>query len=125
MHRRPAGKAHGGLWEFPGGKIEKGETPRDALVREVKEELTIQLDPGAIECVGQARSGPGTHIEPAGPAIVISLYNAPRWSGKPRNVEGGGMAWFPICAIAGLELAPLDRELLTRLQRFEAASQPQ
>ena len=48
LARRPAGKHHGGLWEFPGGKVEPGETPRAALAREVAEELAIRIDPAAL-----------------------------------------------------------------------------
>lgn len=48
MQKRPANKAHGGLWEFPGGKVEMGETPESALVRETDEELGVALEPAEI-----------------------------------------------------------------------------
>jgi 8-oxo-dGTP diphosphatase len=70
MHRRPADKHHGGLWEFPGGKVETGETPRNALVREIEEELGLVIEPAACAPVGFAEetSGEGR------PPIVIMLY---------------------------------------------------
>jgi 8-oxo-dGTP diphosphatase len=57
MHRRPRDKAHGGLWEFPGGKVEPGETPEAALVRELGEELDVSIDPRWIEPLAFASEG--------------------------------------------------------------------
>jgi 8-oxo-dGTP diphosphatase len=111
MQRRPAGKAHAGLWEFPGGKVEPGETPRAALVREVNEELAIALDPASLSPACFADDRLAGH----GNAIVILLYNARAWSGAPRAVEGGEVAWFTRSEIAALAMPPLDCELLERL----------
>lgn len=112
MQRRPPGKAHGGLWEFPGGKIEPGETPRDALVREVNEELGIALDPATLAPASRAESAGGK----GEPAIVIDLYTARSWQGEPRSLEPGGeCGWFTRAEIAALAMPPLDYELLAGL----------
>ncbi|WEK46834.1 MAG: NUDIX domain-containing protein [Candidatus Andeanibacterium colombiense] len=115
MYRRPLGKQHGGLWEFPGGKVENGETPADALVREIEEELGIELDPAALEPAEFAQgAGDGAH-----PGIVILLYTARSWRGKPEAREGGEWGWFTFEEAAELPKPPLDIPLLANLARSE------
>jgi len=111
MQRRPKGKAHGGLWEFPGGKVEPGESPRAALVREIDEELAVTLDPVVLEaeCFADEAGRDGGH------AVVILLYTARRWTGEPRAMEGGGFDWFTREQIAALDMPPLDYVLLEGL----------
>ena len=109
MHRRPAHKAHGGLWEFPGGKIERGEAPRDALLREIAEECGLELDRAAMREVGFAADDP---VAPGSPApVLLLLIQCPRWSGEPASLEGGEWRWFTPDEIAALEKPPLDRQL--------------
>ena len=88
LQQRPLGKAHGGLWEFPGGKIEPGESAENAVRREIAEELGIALDPAELAPCGFATSA----------GIVILLYRCRRWTGVPAALEGGGLGWFkPEC----------------------------
>jgi 8-oxo-dGTP diphosphatase len=113
MHRRPPGKAHAGLWEFPGGKVETDEIPVQALLREITEELGIALDPKDVEPLTFAETGPDS----GGMAIVILLYIARSWRGEPRSREGGGCGWFTPVQAAALAKPPLDVVLLDRLAR--------
>lgn len=116
MHRRPAHKKHGGLWEFPGGKVESGESPVAALCRELHEEMGIGVDSSALTRAAFATSPPGVQGEPA---IVILLYTCRRWAGEPRAIESGSdpdaLTWCDGRACAALSMPPLDRDLIASL----------
>ena len=114
MHRRPEGKHHAGLWEFPGGKVDAGEMPAAALVRELAEELGIVCDAGDLVPCGFAE----TVREGEAPALVLLLYRLARWQGEPQTLEGGGIGWFTPEAIASLPKPPLDTQLAARLFQF-------
>jgi 8-oxo-dGTP diphosphatase len=111
MHKRPAGKHHGGLWEFPGGKVENGENPPLSLVRELHEELGIGVDP--MNLVAQAFAH--ENVELASAPIVILLYTVRAWEGVPVAREGGEVDWFEPSGIAKLAKPPLDQVLAARL----------
>jgi 8-oxo-dGTP diphosphatase len=104
-------KRHAGLWEFPGGKVETGETPRLALCREVAEELGLELAEAALKPMGFA--------EEAGadgrPSLVLFLYTSLQWHGEPQAREGQGWGWFTPEEAAQLPMPAMDRALLAQL----------
>jgi len=108
LQQRPAGKHHAGLWEFPGGKVEHGETHAEALIREIAEELDLVLDPAALGLLGQARAAAVFQERP----IVLFLYSAPAWSGVACGMEGQAHGWFTPEQASDLPLPPMDRHLL-------------
>ena len=111
LQQCPPHKRHAGLWEFPGGKVENGETPRFALCREVAEEVAIELAEDALEPAGFA--------EEAGaegrPALVLFLYTCLRWRGEPEAREGQRWGWFTPEEAALLPMPAMDRALLEAL----------
>ena len=111
MHRRPDHKHHGGLWEFPGGKVERGETPAFALVREIEEELGLELNPTMLTPVCFAQE----ELEASASPIVILLYTADMVPGVPEAREGGAIGWFTASEIDSLPRPPLDIALCARL----------
>ena len=116
MHRRPAHKHHGGLWEFPGGKVEAAETPANALVREIREELGITIRVDDLQPAGFAQEASGTREAP----IVILLYTCTRWEGEVEALEGGQVDWFTPAMIPTLPKPPLDVALWAGLQEKSA-----
>lgn len=122
MQKRAAAGAHGGLWEFPGGKVDYGESPEAALARELAEELGIVVSEAALSPVGWA----GQAMHEAGPRgrIVILLYMCREWRGEPQCLVGDGLGWFAPDAIPGLAMPPLDYPLADALIVKIAACQP-
>ena len=105
--RRPIRKARGGLWEFVGGKVEKGETPEQALARECREELDIELDVGSLY-MDVVHEYPDITVH-------LSLYNARIVSGPPKLLEHEALAWITPGEIHMYAFCPADQDILKKL----------
>ena len=112
VQQREAHGHYGGLWEFPGGKQEEGERLVDALLREIKEELTLDV---AVESLCPiAFSGGAT----ARGEILLLLYAAMRWQGEAQPMSAAALQWVDADALDGLAMPPLDLPLIAPLQRY-------
>ncbi len=112
LQQRPAGKALAGLWEFPGGKLEPGESPEDALVRELREELGIMVTADALEPAGFATEAlPGRHL-------LLLLYVIRSWQGTPVALEADGLIWCEPAAMGAWPMPPADGPLVRQLRSY-------
>ena len=107
--KRPAHKARALMWEFPGGKVEAGESPQDALIRECMEELDITLDVGGLYMQV-------THEYPD-IQIRLSLYEAVIASGQLRGKEHEALCWILPREIPDFEFCPADKDIIDRIRR--------
>ena len=105
LAQRPEGKAQAGLWEFPGGKIEPGETPEEALARECREELALEIEsPTVLRSV--------LHRYPEKTIRLILVACSVRPGSVPVPQEGQSVDWFHPSELDRLPICPADRELL-------------
>jgi len=107
--QRPAHKARGLLWEFVGGKVEPGESPRDALVRECREELAVTVQPGPVFMEV-------THEYPD-LTVRLTLFEAAITAGEPRLLEHNAIAWITPDEIDRYDFCPADVEILAEIKK--------
>ncbi|MCB1516694.1 MAG: (deoxy)nucleoside triphosphate pyrophosphohydrolase [Hyphomicrobiaceae bacterium] len=107
--QRPMDKSLGGLWEFPGGKVETGETPEQALMRELREELSVETKEACLAPLSFAsHTYDGFHL-------LMPLYVCRRWTGVPRANEHAALKWVKPAALRDYPMPPADEPLIAHL----------
>jgi 8-oxo-dGTP diphosphatase len=109
ISKRPEGKQLGGLWEFPGGKVEHGERPEAALIRELKEELSIDVSESCLAPLTFA-----SHAY-ADFHLLMPLYVCRRWKGQVIGAEGQEIAWVKPLRLKDYPMPPADVPLIPHL----------
>ena len=110
LAERPAAKAMAGLWEFPGGKVNDGERPEDALIRELSEELGITVREACLAPLTFAsHSYADFHL-------LMPLYVCRKWSGIPAAREGQRFAWVRSARLGEYPMPPADKPLVAMLR---------
>jgi 8-oxo-dGTP diphosphatase len=112
LAERPAGKTLAGLWEFPGGKINPGESPESALVRELNEELGISTSPACLSPVTFASHSYDSFN------LLMPLYACRNWHGTPAGLEGQKLAWVRPLDLPAYPMPPADIPLITAIQDY-------
>jgi 8-oxo-dGTP diphosphatase len=109
LAQRPAGKPMAGLWEFPGGKVEPGERPEETLIRELKEELGIDVNEACLAPLAFAsHSYADFHL-------LMPLYVCRRWDGTVTACEGQRLAWVRSSRLRDYPMPPADEPLISHL----------
>lgn len=110
ISRRPPGKQLAGLWEFPGGKIDAGETPEQALIRELREELDIEL---CTTCLAPLTFASHTYDDMH---LLMPLYICRTWDGEIAPQEGQEIAWVRASRLQHYAMPPADEPLIPALR---------
>jgi 8-oxo-dGTP diphosphatase len=112
VQQRPPGKPMAGLWEFPGGKVEPGEVPEAALVRELAEELGIDVAAESLTPAVFASEALGERH------LVLLLYLAREWRGEPEARHASALRWVFPAELYGLDMPPADVPLIGLLEKL-------
>ncbi|MFC7291301.1 8-oxo-dGTP diphosphatase MutT [Hirschia litorea] len=112
LAQRPEGKSLAGLWEFPGGKVEEGESPEFALVRELKEELGIDVDTQDFVPFSFASHTYETFH------LLMPVFLCRKWQGEPKGCEGQSLAWVTANDLVKYPTPPADVGLMDEFRRW-------
>ena len=112
LAQRPAGKAMAGLWEFPGGKVQPGEVPEAALIRELKEELDIDVTAACLAPLSFASHRYERFH------LLMPLYVCRRWQGIVTAREGQALTWVRAQKLDQYEMPPADKPLVAALREL-------
>lgn len=107
--QRPASKARGLLWEFVGGKVEAGETPQEALIRECREEIDVLLSVGDV-FMDVTHKYPDLEVH-------LTLFHATIASGEPKKLEHNDIRWITPQEIPDYDFCPADVEILQKIKK--------
>lgn len=106
VQQRPEGKAMAGLWEFPGGKVEPDELPEAALIRELREELGIDVEKACLAPACFASEALGERH------MILLVYICRKWRGIPQALEAPAIRWVRPVELHNLEMPPADKPLI-------------
>jgi 8-oxo-dGTP diphosphatase len=107
LARRTEGRDLAGLWEFPGGKREPDESPEAALVRELREELGIEAEPGPV-LIAVPQQYPHKRLR-------LDVRRIESWRGSPKGLDGQALAWVPVHKLPSYAMPPADRPVVAAL----------
>ena len=110
LAQRPEGKSMAGLWEFPGGKVEPGETPEAALIRELDEELGINTWQSCLAPLTFASHGYDDFH------LLMPVFACRKWEGTPQPKEGQTLAWARVGELRNYPMPPADVPLIAMLR---------
>lgn len=105
--QRPVGHSLAGQWEFPGGKIERNESPEEALIRELREELGIEAEVGTLKLASTHTFGDT--------GIIILFYEVNFWKGEPKPVHHMELRWIEPKDLASLSIPDANKRILPKL----------
>ena len=110
LSKRPEEKHLSGYWEFPGGKVEKNESPENAIIREVKEELNVDIN---NKCIAPLSFSEFDYKEFQ---LLLLLYVCRRWEGEPQSMENNEIKWVKANMLRQYKMPPADDTLIYSLQ---------
>ena len=110
LTQRQEGKPYAGLWEFPGGKLDEGETPEDALVRELEEELGVNTQASCLSPIAFASHNSGDFH------LLMPLFACRKWEGAPQTKDVAALAWVKPENFGRYEMPPADVPLAAQLR---------